>query len=558
MMIFRHRVVAAVLGSFVLFSFVVYANADNKNRVVEVEFHDWPTKFGEVWCPAKKNGGDNFRKVSNYQALPNDPLGDGQNNCYMAAFDTRVFSSNGKPVSGCANLDLSNFPGHTCTEVSTPEQFRMLRSGRKKVAIILNDLVIAEGMEPWLAAGQESLVVLGVYNQKNKRPVLIASGSPGPSSFFSWKVKSPESRLMLINLRLKGSNCILVDDGGLQKTFVGLALTAKCSGRLIMAAFEKETDTNPIDNRFYFKRVMARAKNSHTIYIDRTYLNWVEESLIMGPWIPGKHAAKFTGQNVVIKNSLFTNEGVHGQPVQDMDYQVKSKPWLGKGGLAPISMASCNRAVLDGVTVVNHVVRGNSNPQAIQWQFRDALGAGCDLPRIYRRVDEVPGHDPYYGPAWYEGTLEEPSSAWSSGFWEKPRMLNSYVVRSQIVQTYDKNPGHGRHYALMTDGTYPSVRDSNMSSTRHAAKKIPPGWIERQRIHVSGNCLDNGQAPDALFRNHVLKGMGAKGKHDYDNTEKFVVYGANQCSQKESVDPSVKRGVDSFLDSLPTPVWAEW
>ena len=137
MMIFRHRVVAAVLGSFVLFSFVVYANADNKNRVVEAEFHDWPTKFGEVWCPAKKNGGDNFRKVVDYPALPNDPLGDGQNNCYMAAFDTRVFSSNGKPVAGCSNLDLSHFSGHTCIEVSTPEQFRTLRSGRKKVAIIL-------------------------------------------------------------------------------------------------------------------------------------------------------------------------------------------------------------------------------------------------------------------------------------------------------------------------------------------------------------------------------------------------------------------------------------
>ncbi|MFV0277717.1 MAG: hypothetical protein ACK5HY_11095 [Parahaliea sp.] len=517
-----------------------------------------PIHFGPVWCPRTHNGGGDFHRITRYEDLPNDPIGNGRDNCYMAAYDTSIFSSDGKPVSGCANLDLRHFPGHRCREVSSAQQLKSLSAGTRQVAIITRDLELPQDQAPYLASGQESLVVIGTYNPENLRPVLLSGARPGPSTFFYWNVNSERSQMVLINLRMLGSNCVQLGDRGQQKTLVGVSLTGKCIGRLLMADYEQRSEAHPLDNRLYLKNILARAKNSHTIYMDRTYLNWIEDSLLMGPWIPGKHAAKFTGQNVVLRNSLLSNEGVHGQPVEDPDYADPKRPWLGKGGLAPVSMASCNRAVLDGVTVVNHVVRGNSNPQAIQWQFRDALGAGCDMPRIYRQVDGEPGDDPYYGPTWYEGRLEEPSSAWQPAFWQHPRMLESYLVRSRVIQSYGENPGHGRYYALMSDGTYPSVRDSDTATVRRPASKIPPGWIERQRIHVSGNCLDDGVDPGSLFSNHVLPGMGGGGRHDFDNTYRFVAYGSNRCAAREAVAPDIEKALQTFIASLPLPLWQDW
>ncbi len=517
-----------------------------------------PIRFGPVWCPKLRNGGADFRPIAAYRDLPNDPLGNGRDNCYMAAYDTRIFSIDGQALQGCGNLDLRQFPGHRCREVSTPADLKSLSSGRRQVAIITQDLALAPDQAPYLAAGQESLVVIGTYKPDNLRPVLLSGANPGPSTFFNWNVAEEDSRLVLINLRLRGANCIQLGDRAKGKTVIGVSLTGKCFGRFLMASYETVSESRPVDNRLYLKNVLARARNSHTIYMDRTYLNWIEDSLLMGPWIPGKHAAKFTGQNVVVRNSLFSNEGVHGEPFEDPDFADPKRPWLGKGGLAPISMASCNRAVLDGVTAVNHVIRGNSNPQAIQWQFRDALGAGCDLPRIYRQVDGEPGVDPYYGPAWYEGRLEQPSSAWSEAFWRAPAMLDSFVVRSRVIQTYGENPGHGRYYALMSDGTYPSVRDGPTASVRRAPEKIPPGWIERQRIHVSGNCLDDGAKPDALFHDHVPKGMGENGRHRYDNSKRFVDYKNNRCSSPEVVDGEVEAMLQAFIATIPPPPWQQW
>lgn len=515
-------------------------------------------KFGSVWCPDRVNSGKGFSKIELYAELPNDPIGDGENNCYMEAFDTSVFSTDNKPVTSCANLNLENFPGHTCREIRTARDFKSTQAYKKLVAIVVNDLTIPRGSEPYLASGQESLVVIGTYDEGTKRPVIIKTGVPGPSTLFYWNVATNSSQLTLINLRMYGTDCIGFSDRGKKRQLTGVSLTGKCKGRFLMASWESP---EPLDNRFYLKNIMARARGSHTIYLDRTYLNWVEDSIIMGSWTPGKHAAKYTGQNVVVRNSLHSNQGVHGNSIYDPDWAAaKPARGFGIGGLAPVSMASCNRAVLDNVTVVNHVIRGNSNPQAIQWQFRDALGAGCDMPRIYRRVDDVGGHDPYYGPAWYNGVMEKPSSAWSSTFWENPAMFDSYVLDSRVIQTCDANSNHGSScYGMMSDGTYPSVRDSSSDSTREAAALIPPDWKERQRIHLSGNCfsIENHNRPVSLYNNHVLSGMKTAGKHRYDNTDKFVTYGENRCGER---DPSqiVRKRADEFLVSLPKPAWLNW
>lgn len=515
-------------------------------------------EFGPVWCPSDNSS--RFSRVQNYSDLPNDPLGDGENRCYMEAFDTSALSTDNKPVRSCQNMDLSRFPGHSCRDVRTAKQFKALAYKQKQIAVVMNDLDIAQGSEPYISKDQQSLIVIGVYNDTFKRPVLIRSVHPRPSTLFFWNPKSAHSRLVLINLRMNGVGCIKISDRGMTREFVGVSLTAKCVSRFMIASPERNNSKSKIDNTIYLKNILARAKNSHTIYLDRTWLNWVEDSLFLGAWENGKHSAKYTGQNVVIRNTLHSNQGVHGRAISDPEYADEKKPWKGKGGLAPISMASCNRAVLDGVTIVNHVIHGNSNPQAIQWQFRDALGAGCDMPKIYRRVKGKGPHQPYYGPAWYEGKLEEPSSAWTKAFWKNPHMLDSYVVNTQVVQTYgEKNPGHGRYYALMTDGTYPSVRQSSTASIRSAPDKIPPGWKERQRIHVSGNCLTNGVHPDSLFGNHSVRGMGRKGgAHRYDNTDKFVSYGSNSCTQLGEVDSGLMAAINTYLQTLPPPPWNNW
>ncbi len=547
--------------------FMTSLNKMVKQLVISPRGNDLPlprkqikkVKFGDVWCPDTHNSGENFHKVERYDMLPNDPIGDGENNCYMEALDTSIFSNNGKPVKNCNNLDMNKFPDHICTEVRTPKDFKSLSSRRKEVAIIMNNLDIQRTFEPYLASDKQSLVVIGTYDSSTKRPIIIKSQTPPPSTYFNWNVSSERSRLTLINLRMHGALCIQVSDRGKAREITGVSLTAKCTGRFIIAGHENDDENSKVDTRLYFKNILARAKNSHTIYFDRTYLNWIEDSIIMGPWISGKHAAKYTGQNVIIRNSLYSNQGVHGNTVIDPSYFDAAKPWLGKGGLAPISMASCNRALLDGITVVNHVVRGNSNPQPIQWQFRDALGAGCDMPRIYRAVGGKGPHKPFFGPVWYEGKLEETATAWDTSFWRSPKLLESYVINSQIVQTYgEDNPGHGNYYALMSDGTYPSVRGSSMEHLRSPADIIPNGWIERQRIHVSGNCLDNGVHPSSLFNNHAVPGMGEKGIHHYDNTNKFVAYGKNLCAETEAVAKKVVVASSKFLESLPQPPWESW
>tara|TARA_R110002094_G_scaffold53566_1_gene64900 strand:+ start:594 stop:3431 length:2838 start_codon:yes stop_codon:yes gene_type:complete len=524
-------------------------NTVEKNRVT----------FGSVWCPREYNGGEDYTRVTDFKNLPNDPIGDGKNNCYMEAFDTSVFSTDGKPLRNCGNLDLKHFPEHTCHTVATPSEFRALSRKNKLVAIITQDLAIAQGEEPYLSRNQQSLVVIGVFDTATRKPVLIEQGKPVPSTFFNWNVSSQSSQLILINLRMVGSQCILVSDRGKVREITGISLTGKCRGRFIMASNEQTNRTSRVDNKIYLRNIMARSRNSHTIYLDRTFLNWVEDSIILGSWTPGKHAAKYTGQNVVLKNSIHSNQGVHGQPIVDPAYAESKRPWLGKGGLAPISLTSCNRAVIDGVTVVNHIIRGNSNPQAIQWQFRDALGAGCDMPRLYRSPPDGGAHEPFYGPTWTNGVLEEPSSAWQASFWEAPPLFESYVINSTVIQSYGaEKSGHGGHYALMSNGTYPSVRDSSSVSERRPAELIPPGWIERQRIHVSGNCLDNGVNPNSLFKRHILRGMGEKGRHRYDNTPLFIGYGSNTCSANEEVSEKVSADVSQYLRSIPAPPWESW
>jgi hypothetical protein len=534
----------------------VLANTSSRQVKAPGQVNDkWPVSFGKVWCPDNQNSGSGFHRVESYFSLPNDPLGDGENNCYMEAFDTSVFSTDGQALRSCENLDYSKFPGHTCKKISTQKDFKNLAFHKKVVAIIPDDLIIQRTFEPYIALNQESLVVIGAYENDSNRPVLIKDGSPAPSTYFNWGSKADGSSLTLINLRLHSSGlCVQLNSRGASMSVTAMSVTAKCRARFIIAGPEKRSTTHKVDNRIYFKGVMARSKNSHTVYLDRTYLNWVEDSLIMGPWLPGKHAAKYTAKNVVVRNSLHTNQGVHGGRVDDPEYYEAKRTHMGKGGLAPISLASCNRAVIDGVTIVNHAVWGNSNPQSIQWQFRDAIGAGCDMPRMYA------GSNPqqaYKGPVWFEGRLEQQSPGWSDGFWRNPKMLDSYVVNSQIVQTYDDRSRRVRHYSLMSDGTYPSVRDDGLSA-RYAAKEIPPAWKERQRIHVSGNCFDNGIQPRFMFKNHSPRGMSIDGKHKYDRTNKFVTYGTNLCGNKEAAVPSVKASVARYLHSLPQPPWAGW
>ncbi|MEZ5481335.1 MAG: hypothetical protein R3E73_03905 [Porticoccaceae bacterium] len=69
--------------------------------------------------------------MTGYAALPNDPIGDGENNCYMEAVDTSNFSTNNQPVKNCSNLNLQQFPGHSCRDVVTAQDFKKLAVYKK-------------------------------------------------------------------------------------------------------------------------------------------------------------------------------------------------------------------------------------------------------------------------------------------------------------------------------------------------------------------------------------------------------------------------------------------
>ena len=529
----------------------------------------------KVWCPDNSGG---FSRVTDYASLPNDPIGDGENKCYMEAFDTSVFTTDALPIQGCSNLDLTKFPGHTCTEISTPEEFRTLQGGNNSIAIIMNDIEIPFGKGAWVGGAITSHWVIGKYDPVNMRPVLIRSHTTIP---ISWNSTASPNTLQMMNLRINATVGYCVGIGRekmIENNFIGQSITGKCGGRFMIAGFESPSEnftfgvsdqtTYEADDKVYLRSIMARSKNSHTIYLDRTHINWIEDSILLAPKAGGKHPGKFTGKNVVVRNSILTNSGTQGEIYVDPnpDWQIGTPT-----SLAPLSLAACSRVALDGLTLVNTYDPAGSNPTTIQWQARDALGAGCDLPMGYF-PNSYPAQ-PYYGPVIYNGQRFEDNPYWTPEFWTSidesqpmtdPGMITSYVTNTQIVQFYtDQDTFQPVVYGLMTAGTVPTTRPDSSSGSGWFLPEITPGWKELTRIVVSGNCLDNGLLTSNLSRMcpHIYDSelpFAAGRISPIDNTEKFIMLGTNQCANNENPASDVLHARDSWLNTLKQPPWIMW
>lgn len=535
----------------------------------------------KVWCPDAPNSGQGFHRIESFEELPNDPLGDGENNCYMEAFDTSVFTTNGTPLDSCSELDPSAFPDHACVEVRDGEGFRQaLAAAGKHVVLVLNDLEVTH--VPYIAGAQESKVVIGAYDPETRRPVLITT-PPGTGQLINWSATADPHALTVINLRLHTSNqCFSVGRRLVQGTYTFQSVTAKCKGRFIMGSYETpgseawsagpdypdsvpDLTAWPIDDRIYFRNVMARGTGSHTVYLDRSYLNWVEDSILLPSFTSGKHAGKFIGQNVYVHNSIVANTGIHNQPIVDPEFSDQPR----SSNLAAFSLAACSRVVLDHVTIPYHYDPAEANGRAVQWQIRDGLGGACDLPWSY-----YPNLYPtvsYRGPAEWNGHRYPVTPFWDPAWWAgidtsdplDPNMITSFIVSNHIhLTTVDDDRYPPYLYAIGSVGTYPTTRDSKGSAHgMYPPDEVPAGWKERQRVVVNNNCFDDGYPEGHVAQNYVAPGMedpDDPSRHRYDNTDKFVLVGSNRCGDVDVAADWVRRARDAFLNTLPPPPWREW
>ncbi len=535
----------------------------------------------DVWkhviCPSSPNSGTGFRRVTSLEDLPNDPIGDGENNCYMEAFNTSVFTTDHKPISGCDNIDMTYFPDHTCIEVRTGDEFKSALAARvKSVVVVMNDVTV--NSVPYIAGDHPSTYLFGLYDTKTLRPVLVRSTAKG--TLVNWNATSDPNALSVTNLRLHTQGmCFSIGKRKIEGIYVFQSVSAKCNGRFVISSYESPTRAGwsggvdypnslddltewPTDDRIYFREVMTRGNRSHTVYIDRSFLSWVQDSIIMVSSTSGKHAAKFESQNVFLHNSIFTNTGIHNQAIIDPEFSSKPR----RSNLAALSLAACSRVLIDHVTIPYHYERAEANARPIQWQIRDAIGGACDMPWSY-----YPNTYPaiaYHGPTIWLSKLYAQSPFWDPSWWDSiddsnlsdPNMIVSMVLSTSMHVTAEKGFNTKYLHSMGSVGTYPSTRDSAGSARNfRASSEVPSHWKERQRIIVNNNCLDDGIPLANATQNYYINGMETKDvppKHKYDNTDKFVVVGSQSCSDVTTTKPWIVKLRDDFLRSLPSPPWS--
>lgn len=568
-----------------------------------------------VWCPDAQDSGKNFKPVASLEGLPVHPLGDGINNCYMAAYDTSRFSTDGNPVRGCDNLDPTAFgEGYTCREIRTAEDFARLGSD-KVVAIVMNDITGIERF--WMGSNKrESLIIMGTYDPQTLRPVLLEG-----SVKFAWNSQIPVSDFSVINLRIKSkTGCFATTTNRpTQITLTLQSVTAKCAGRFIMQSsespFEKPqlintlkqeyfertgeelADTNgngkllddadraaawPVDDRTYFRNVMALGGQSHTAYLDHTFLDWVQDSIIYGPLNKGKHPIKMTAQYNIVHNSIFANAGLHSQPLIETDWADRY-PHPKDGGMAEFSLTACNRTVIDRTTIFHLFQQwspggGHSNPSAIQWQLRPEIGAGCDVPFAYTTsLQPVPYKKTTYFPNFYDGRLYEASPYWTEEFWENvdpespwnnPYMLTSFVTGVDLRYVNldeDIYPDIATIAGITSSGSYPTatVRPGGDASMYLGYIEAPPWWKERMRVVFNNNALD---IPNPT-RCRVLGPRPSETRNpDLDpeiyerikDIKRCFFVGPNTKESVGEVDPEIAAARDALVASLPAPPWTAW
>ncbi|GEM89971.1 hypothetical protein [Oceanithermus desulfurans] len=539
----------------------------------------------KVWCPDAQNSGRGFHRVSSLDDLPTDPVGDGENNCYMEAFDTSVFSTDGRPVSGCANLDLTKFSGHDCVEAADADALKQaVAQAKRRVIVVTHDLELGPKQAPTARRAQEDVWIIGRYDPSTRRPVLLRQPQE-TYTVYLWAPDVPVWRLTVINLRVHAQGVVFAPGRKQTRGTVTLqSITAKSTQRLIMYGFETpahgpggpddpvssypDLTPWPIDDALYMRAVLARGGATHSVYVDRIHTSWAEDVILLPPFASGKHAAKFDSQNVVVYDSVFANTGLHNQPFDDPEWR---DAWFYQGPVhgnnAGMSLASCSRVVLDHVTVYDHYKKSASNAHAIQWQPRTILGGACDMPMSYYPEDYPTS--PYHGPAYYQGVLYPHSPFWDDAFWDAiddtrlddPGMIVSHVTNTAVHHTDDGLTNPANLFALGTTGTYPVTRKFQFAKLVIFPDEVPAKWKERQRVVVNHNCLDDGYEPDHEVHNYIPAGAedpNDPSRHARDNTDKFVVVGPLGCAADGAVDDAVRERRNAFLASLEPPPWLGW
>ncbi len=579
----------------------------------------------DVWCPDAQNSGKNFRPLKGLEELPVDPIGDGVNNCYMAAYDTSRWSTDGKPVKSCANLNLSSFgAGYVCVDVHNQSELEAAFSaGENVVAVINNDIT---GIERFWAGGRDtkSLYLIGAYDETTKRPVLIQGDFK-----FAWKSEVDENDFTVVNLRLRSTNqCFATAENAIPTkiTITWQSVTAKCNGRFGM--FSPETPTDPgvspgwkaamlerihlertgrplpedsngnglrfdepgadmsvfeVNDRYYLRNVMTRGGSSHTIYFDHNYLTWIEDSIIMTPMQPGKHAVKLIGQNNVVHNSIFSNAGLHNEPLVDPE-MAHINPHPKDGGMASFSLIACSRVLLDRVTIFHRFRShspgaGHSNIVPMMWQERVAVNGNCDIPYAYTAGGN---NVPYKGPAIYLGRRYEKSPYWEKWFWDRiqptatapyndPDLLTSFVtgvdVRYKVADEDLELYGDATYPAAVTNiGSHPVAHklDAPVRKGFYFPENVP-WWKERMRVIFNNNAFDQMAHPTECDPRGIGPNPGSNGPYldpekwaELKAIQKCFFVGPNTRDSVGEVDPAVRQGKEAFLGTLPPPPWEAW
>jgi hypothetical protein len=512
--------------------------------------------------------------------IPNDPIAAG---CFAKPVDVAPFFTSAS--YSCASLKpglfyLGKYPwrdgktitGRKCQDVRTAADFHKIElfgPREQMVAIIHNDVTLSSADFIWLASKGE-LLVLGIPQANGRPPKLTASFAK-----FNWQTTS--GNMALVNLENPGEIAFGSANLPHRQTLTLAGITqSEGPGRLILTRYEGGNAPNdptlPIDDEVYFRNVLVKAgPNSHNVYLDRNGIQYIEGLISYGNKGDGNHPLKLDGRLVYLYGSFLGSAGVHGVLPDD------------NSGQAPLSAVACQRGVLKGNKFTNSVGR-NGGLGAAQHQIREAI-VGCDDPQGW--LSNTYPTVPYTGPLNYNGVSYLSSPYWDPTWWASVKQKGIsppqlYTNADMLVTYHLENtyaivataPAVGtNHFGIVGQPTWPATYPSLAQSSTPKFTSVPPpaDWMERSRFVVANGCFIGGNtgkvstrwggtmtctAPDRPSWLNGYKDCGS-GKTHPDNTNQFVMIGANVCGQVDAVPAEVTSAV-SALEAIPSPPWRKW
>lgn len=515
-------------------------------------------------------------------AIPNDPVADG---CIAATVPMETFFT-GPP--DCSTLkpglfylglypfdDDGSITTRECYDVTDGPGFRAaalaLGAREQEVMIVHNDINLTSADYAYWASKGE-LLVIGVPDPSGKPPRVSGVVTP-----FNWQITS--GNLALINLMDPGE----IGFGSAHlptKQTLTLAGVTQTHGphRLILTRYEggggaqANDPTLSIDDEVYFRNVLVRAgPNSHNVYLDRNGLQYIEGLISYGNLCDGCHPLKLDGRKAFLYGSWLSSAGVHDVLADD------------NSGQSPLSSVACQQGVFRGNYFLDAIDRFGGVAAATA-QIRTAI-VGCDYPQGY--MSNTYPATPYTGPITYRGTSYAATPYWDPTWWAgvqargtnppelyaNPDMLVVYQLDNTYEVLNSGTTNTESYHGAVSDPSFP-VTYAFAGSTKHIwTSDAPPAeWFERARTVILNGCFKSGSpnkvanhwpgslpyCADATAPSWLASyGACAAGADYPDQTDKFVMLGANECGTTDQVPPEVQAAVDA-LEAIPDPPWRHW